>query len=63
MNNLGIGINLLHFILIETDSLITRGKDGSTNLNLTWKSLIGFECLAIAFNNPNLIKIFSQSAL
>ena len=29
INNLGIGINLLIYILHETDSIFTRGKDGS----------------------------------
>lgn len=63
MNTLGIGINLLNYILNETDGLIGRAKDGSIILNLTWKSLIGFECLAIVLNNSYLIKLFSQSAL
>jgi hypothetical protein len=63
MNNLGIGINLLSHILTETDGLVIKSRDGSINLNLTWKSLIGFECLAIVLNNPKLIKTFAQSAL
>ncbi len=63
INNLGIGINLLNFVLQETDGFLTKNKDGSVNVNLTWKSLIGFECVAIVMNNPNLIKSFAQSAL
>ena len=63
MNNLNIGLNLLQYILNETDSILVKGKDGQTQMNLTWKSLIGFECLAIAFNNPYLIKAFSVNAL
>ena len=62
MNNLNIGINLLQHILNETDSIISKGKDGQIQVTLTWKSLIAFECLAIAFNNPYLIKAFSQAA-
>ena len=28
MNNMGIGINLLQYILNETDSIVGKGKDG-----------------------------------
>ena len=52
VNNLGIGIGLLQSILADTDSLSTRQKDGTLQLNLTWRSLIGFECLQIAMGNP-----------
>lgn len=63
INNLAIGINLLSYIIQETDGFLVRTKDGSIAANLNWKSLIGFECIAIVMNNPNLIKIFSQSSL
>ena len=59
INNLGIGVNLLNNILQETDSFCTKNKDGNIIVNLTWHSLIGFECLAIVMNNPNLIRVFS----
>ena len=59
INNLGIGVNLLQHVLQETDGFIVKHKDGSSSMQLNWKSLIGFECLAIALNNPTLIKIFS----
>jgi hypothetical protein len=52
INNLGIGINLLQHILTEADSLIGKAKDGSIILTLNWRSLIGFESLAILLNNP-----------
>ncbi len=55
INNLGIGFNLLNYILQETEGIFIKFKDGSTNLNLTWKSLLGYEGLAILMNNPNLI--------
>mmetsp|Transcript_30487 Transcript_30487/g.29873 ORF Transcript_30487/g.29873 Transcript_30487/m.29873 type:complete len:117 (-) Transcript_30487:3609-3959(-) len=57
INNLGIGINLLQHVIAEADGINAKGKDG--NLILNWKSLIGFECIAILLNNPNLIKVFS----
>ena len=63
INNLGIGVNLLTYLLQETDGFVSKGKDGNTQVNLNWRSLIGFECLAIVMNNPALIKIFAQSAL
>lgn len=64
INNLGVGINLLTYILQETDSIILRNtKDGSSQLSLSWKSLIGFESLAIILSNPHLIWTMSQSAL
>jgi len=28
-------------------------------MNLNWKSLVGFECVAIALNNPMLIRVFA----
>jgi hypothetical protein len=59
INNLGIGIHLLQHILVEADGIIGKSKDGSQVLNLNWRSLIGFECIAILFNNPNLIKTFA----
>ena len=52
INNLGIGLNLLSFILQETDSIFARAKDGSTQLNLSWKSLLAFEGLALVLGNP-----------
>jgi len=63
MNNLGIGINLLNYILLETDGIVAKGKEGSISMNLTWRCLIGFECLTIALSNPNLVRVFSQCAL
>lgn len=63
INNLGIGINLLNYILQETDNIFVRNKDGTQNLNLTWRNLIAFEGLALILNNPHLIQVFSQSAL
>lgn len=55
INNMGVGINLLTYILQETDSIFLRNKDGSAQLSLSWKSLIGFESLAIILSNPHLI--------
>ena len=63
INNLGIGINLLTFILQDTDGIFVRGKDGFQQLNLSWRNLIAFEGIALMFNNPQLIQIFSVSAL
>jgi hypothetical protein len=63
INNLGVGINLLGYILQETDGIIQRTKDGSQILNLSWRSLIGFEGLALLLSNPQLITTLSQSAL
>ena len=63
INNLGIGINLLQHILSEADGIVGKSKDGSQVMNLNWRSLIGFECIAILLNNPSLIKTFSQSSL
>jgi hypothetical protein len=59
INNLGIGINLLTFILHEVEGFLGKAKDGNVVMNLNWKSLVGFECLAIVLNNPSLIKTFS----
>ena len=59
INNLGIGINLLTYILQETDNIFLRTKDGTQLLNLTWKNLIAFEGVALILNNPHLIQIFS----
>jgi hypothetical protein len=56
INNLAIGVNLLGYILQEADGLFTRSpKDGSIQVNLTWKSLLSFEGLALVFGNPHLI--------
>lgn len=67
INYLGIGVNLFNYILLETDNFNVQSKgkssDTQSTMNLNWKSLIGFECVAIALNNPSLIKVFAQSAL
>jgi hypothetical protein len=63
INNLGIGINLLAYILQETDNIFVRTKDGTQTLTLTWRNLIAFEGIALILNNPHLIQVFSQSAL
>lgn len=60
INNLHIGINLLTFIMQETEAISVKGRDGA---NLSWKSLLGFEGLTIVLGNPYLIQVFSQSAL
>lgn len=62
INNLGIGVNLFSHILCETDFHAT-GKNKGQEISLSWKNLIAYECVAIALNNPALIKMFSQSAL
>ena len=59
INNLGVGVNLLHYILLEAEGIMGKSKDGNPVLNLNWRNLIGFECIAILFNNPLMIKIFS----
>lgn len=65
INFLGIGVNLFTHILSETDNFLISNKFGKSNndtqanMNLNWKSLIGFECVAIALNNPSLIKVFA----
>lgn len=65
INFLGIGVNLFTHILSETDNFLISNKSGKSNndtqanMNLNWKSLIGFECVAIALNNPSLIKVFA----
>lgn len=58
INNLGIGVNLFIHILSEAD-LQSGGKNKGGENNLTWKSLVAFECIAISLNNPQLIKVFS----
>ena len=63
INNLGIGINLLQAILADTDGLSSRLRDGTLQLNLTWRSLIGFECLQIATANPQLAQLFASASL
>jgi hypothetical protein len=63
INNLGIGINLLGYILQETDNLVVRAKDGTQVFNLSWRTLLAFEGIAIILGNPNLIQIFSTSGL
>ena len=63
INNLGIGINLLGFILQETENLVVRAKDGTQVFNLSWRTLLAFEGIAIILGNPNLIQIFSTSGL
>jgi hypothetical protein len=61
INNLAIGINLLTYVLHDTDSIAnSKGKGESA---LTWRSLLGFEGLTIVMANPHLIQVFSQSAL
>ena len=58
INNLGIGVNLFSNILQEAD-LSQSSKSKNQEQSLTWKNLIAFECIAIALNNPSLIKVFS----
>ena len=53
INYLGIGVNLFSHILSETDNFLSGAKQSKSNdLNLSWKNLIAFECVAISLNNP-----------
>jgi len=59
MNQLCTGLHMLHYVLADADTLVQKCKDGSVQINLTWKQLIAFECLTIAVSNPVLIKVLS----
>ena len=63
VNNLGCGFNLLRSIIADTDSFVTQNKDGTCSANLTWRALIGFECLQLALSNPSLTHILATSSL
>lgn len=60
LNHLGIGVQLLINLLGETDQMVVKNKDGSTQVNLRWRQLISFECFAIAMGNPNLVKLMAK---
>lgn len=54
VSKLHCGVNLLQHILSEATEFVVKQKDGSTSLNLTWRTLIGFECLQCVLCNSSL---------
>lgn len=63
VNNLGCGFNLLRSLIADSDSFVTQAKDGTYSANLSWRALIGFECLQLALANPVLTQILATSSL
>lgn len=63
INNLGVSLNLLRTILADAEAFTSKHKDGTVSVNLTWRSLIAFECLQIVISNPGLSEVFANSSL
>lgn len=55
INNLGVGLHLLPFILQETDGIFTRTREGQPSITCTWRSQLAFEGLASTLANPNIV--------